>query len=96
MQTAQTIKCSSGFVEITHPFHPLKGKKFKLLRSKVVSGQELFSLQGTSYGTFSIPRSWTDKANSDYYFDANIPSPILNIQKLNELLQLISTLRKKL
>ena len=51
----------SGWTEVTHPFHPLRGRRFPILKTRRVSGIETLILQGTSGGTFCVPREWTDR-----------------------------------
>jgi hypothetical protein len=51
----------SGCTEITHPFHPLKGKSFVILKCRSVAGVETLVLQGSSRGTFAVPKEWTDQ-----------------------------------
>jgi hypothetical protein len=51
----------SGCAEITHPFHPLKGKSFVILKCRSVAGVETLVLQGSSRGTFAVPKEWTDQ-----------------------------------
>ncbi len=53
----------SGCATITHPFHPLKGKTFTILKVRSVGGVETLVLQGTPRGTFAVPRDWTDHAD---------------------------------
>ena len=79
------------WVEITHPFHPFQGKHFKVLKTKKIRGQDVFILQGSLSGTFSIVREWTDK-NSEYIQPT---ASILSIQKLLELIELLDTITSK-
>jgi hypothetical protein len=51
-----------GSVEITHPFHPLRGHHFVVLKIKKVSGIETLSLRHTERGSFAVPREWTNWA----------------------------------
>jgi hypothetical protein len=51
-----------GSVEITHPFHPLRGHQFVVLKIRKVSGIETLSLRHTERGSFAVPREWTDWA----------------------------------
>jgi hypothetical protein len=53
----------SGCAEITHPFHPLHGKSFPILKSRFVAGIETLILQDSSRGTFAVPKEWTDRAD---------------------------------
>lgn len=47
---------------ITHPFHPLRGRRFQFLKSKRQANHQILMLRGTSRGTFGVPLDWTDRA----------------------------------
>jgi len=49
-----------GSVEITHPFHPLRGQKFVVLKLRTISGVPALSVRHPDLGTFAIPQDWTD------------------------------------
>jgi Family of unknown function (DUF5372) len=49
-----------GSVEVTHPFHPLRGQKFAVLKLRTVSGIARLSVRHPELGTFAIPADWTD------------------------------------
>jgi hypothetical protein len=49
-----------GSVEITHPFHPLRGEKFAVLKLRTVSGVATLSVRHPDLGSFAIPEDWTD------------------------------------
>ena len=51
-----------GSAEITHPFHPLRGQRFVVLKIRKISGAETLSLRHTEMGSFAIRRDWTDWA----------------------------------
>ena len=51
-----------GLAEITHPFHPLRGQRFAVLKLRTVSGVELLSLRHPELGSLSVARDWTDWA----------------------------------
>jgi hypothetical protein len=59
--------CSTplGYAEITHPFHPLRGQRFPILKTRRVSGIDTLVLQGTSMGTFAVPYQWTDQGDGE-------------------------------
>jgi hypothetical protein len=46
---------------ITHPFHPRRGERFRVVRTRRYGGQATLILEGEC-GTFSILEEWTDKA----------------------------------
>ena len=49
-----------GSAEITHPFHPFRGERFVVLKVRKVSGVETLSLRQAEFGSFAMPREWTD------------------------------------
>jgi len=51
-----------GWAEVTHPFHPLRGQRFVVLKLRRVSGVETLSLRHADLGSFAMPREWTDWA----------------------------------
>jgi hypothetical protein len=51
-----------GSAEITHPFHPLRGHRFVVLKIKKVSGAEILSLRHAEVGSLAVRREWTDWA----------------------------------
>jgi len=51
-----------GSAEVTHPFHPLRGKKFVVLKLRTVSGVATLSVRHPELGSFAIPEDWTDWA----------------------------------
>jgi hypothetical protein len=61
-QTALDSNCHLGWVEITHPFHPRCGHRFKLLTSKNVSGTDILSLRDEDGSLHRISREWTSLA----------------------------------
>jgi len=54
-----------GSAEVTHPFHPLRGQRFVVLKIRIVSGVETLSLRHAELGSFGMPRDWTDWAPPD-------------------------------
>jgi Family of unknown function (DUF5372) len=51
-----------GSAEVTHPFHPLRGQHFVVLKVRTVSGIETLSLRHAELGSFGMAREWTDWA----------------------------------
>jgi hypothetical protein len=79
----------SGRAEITHPFHPLKGQSFVILKSRSVAGVETLVLQGSSRGTFAVPKDWTDQADPCGYESLDGPLPVFDSRRLLALAQWI-------
>ncbi|MBE3120253.1 MAG: hypothetical protein IMZ50_16055 [Candidatus Atribacteria bacterium] len=77
-----------GWTKITHPFHPLREQRFRILKTRKVAGQDTLILQGTNSGTFAVPREWTDQADPCPYDLREFPAPILSFQCLRELVEI--------
>ena len=88
------LECNSilEWVEITHPFHPLRSQRFTVLKTRNIAGQDYFYLKGGSSGTFCILREWTDQADPDPFSQGKMPPPILSVPHLLELVRLIKPL----
>ncbi len=52
-----------GWAEIRHPFHPLHGQRFAVLKKRRIAGNDTLILRGLDCGTFSVAREWTDWAD---------------------------------
>jgi len=62
VQTAHWLSQTLGWAEITHPFHPLRGRRFIVLKLRKVSGVEILSLRHAEMGSLAVRREWTDWA----------------------------------
>ena len=62
MQTAHGAGESWGWAAITHPFHPRRGQRFRVLQARRYRGEVTLILEGGEGGTFSILQDWTDRA----------------------------------
>ena len=51
----------SGFVAVTHPFHPLRGQRLEVLYVKRRAGGTVFVCAGGVSGQITLPQSWTDR-----------------------------------
>jgi hypothetical protein len=76
------------WVEITHPFHPLRGQRLRILKGWQHAGRSLLILEGTPAGTYSIPTAWTSAAPALSVEAAPLFSPVA----VFELLELLSDL----
>jgi len=61
-RTALLSNRALGSAEVVHPFHPLRGQRFVVLKVRHVSGVETLSVRDAELGSFAIPREWTDWA----------------------------------
>jgi len=84
-----------GWATITHPYHPFKGQRFKVLKRRKVAGEDTIIIQGSCRGTFAVPCDWTDQADPNPYDSLNITDPILSSQCLLALTELIEQIEEK-
>jgi len=56
-----------GWAEIRHPFHPLRGQRFEVLKKRRIAGIDTLILRELARGTFSVAREWTDWADPSPY-----------------------------
>ena len=54
----------SGFVVITHPFHPLRGQRVEVLFSRRRGGQVVLACESAGLGRVTVFESWTDRVAS--------------------------------
>jgi 8-oxo-dGTP pyrophosphatase MutT (NUDIX family) len=50
-----------GFVVVTHPFHPLRGRRLEVLVVKRRGTDVVFVCAGAVGGQVTLPQSWTDR-----------------------------------
>ena len=83
-----------GWAEIRHPFHPLRGQRFPVLKARRVGGTETLLLRDTDRGSFSIAREWTDWGTPSVHADAIAPVCCFDLGMLLELVTLIDQLAR--
>src|SRR5260221_6233488 len=49
----------SGFVFVTHPFHPLNGQRLEILYAKRRGADVVFVCSGGFGGQITLPEAWT-------------------------------------
>jgi hypothetical protein len=92
-RTTQIPKESLGWAEVRHPFHPLKGQRFPVLKTRRVGGAETLILREPVRGSLAVRRDWTDWDETTA--SAGIePSPRkFSFDSLLELVDLVNDLR---
>lgn len=74
-----------GTATILHPYHPLFGQSFPILKIRKADGQHRYSLQSED-DIFSVPESWIiDTGQSVFaesYFDTNTIRSLLKLADL--------------
>jgi hypothetical protein len=53
-----------SFVTVTHPFHPLSGRRLRVLFERKLAGGLAVSCEGGPLGSLMVPLAWTDRAPS--------------------------------
>jgi hypothetical protein len=81
-----------GWAEIRHPFHPLRGQRFPVLKERRVAGVDTLLLGHVERGSFSIAREWTDWGAPFVQDDASITVCRFDLGMLLELIDLVDQL----
>jgi hypothetical protein len=81
-----------GWTEIRHPFHPLRGQRFQVLKARRIAGIDTLLLRELDCGSFSITREWTDWADPSPYDSLDLPPRRLDGDSLFELAALLERL----
>src|SRR5215469_507997 len=84
-RTALEHKSHLGWAEIRHPFHPLRGQRFQVLKARRIAGIDTLLLRELDRGTFSIAREWTDRADLSPYDSLDLPQRRFDADSLFEL-----------
>jgi len=92
VQTAQSPNSHLGWVEIRHPFHPLRGQRFAVLKKRRVAGHETLIVCDPARGTFSVRREWTDRADPSECATAGATAHYFAYEQLLELIDLVNSL----
>ena len=75
-----------GTATILHPYHPLFGQSFPILKIRTFNGQRRYSLQADN-DVFSVPESWiTDTGQNAFSESCFDPDSIKSLLELAELL----------
>jgi uncharacterized protein DUF5372 len=81
-----------GWAEIRHPFHPLRGQRFQVLKTRRIAGVDTLLLRHLELGSFSVAREWTDWADPSPRDSAGLPPQRLDADSLLELVSLLEQL----
>jgi hypothetical protein len=95
MQTALEHSEHLGWAEIRHPFHPLRGQRFPVLKKRRIAGKDTLILRGLDCGTFSVAREWTDWADPSPGDSLRLPLRRLDADSLLALVTLLDSLTQR-
>ncbi|MFL6416597.1 MAG: DUF5372 family protein [Bryobacteraceae bacterium] len=79
-------------MEIRHPFHPLRGQRFEVLKVRRVAGIDTLLVRNLDHASFSIAREWTDWADPSPYDVLGLPPQRFTAELLFELVTLMERL----
>ena len=82
-----------GWTEVRHPFHPLKGQRFPVLKTRRVAGTETLILREPTRGSIAVRREWTDWDAATASAADAMPPRLLAFESLLELAKLVDDLR---
>ena len=91
-RTALSRNRPLGSAEVIHPFHPLRGQRFVVLKVRTVSGVETLSLRHADLGSFALPRDWTDWGPPGFQAQAGEERLLVDAFGLVRLAELIASL----
>jgi hypothetical protein len=82
-----------GWAEVRHPFHPLRGQRFSVLKTRRVGTTETLILRDLTRGSIAVRREWTDWDTATTGSHAVTPAQQLSLESLFELAKLVDDLR---
>jgi hypothetical protein len=91
-QTALEHNSHLGWAEIRHPYHPLRGQQFRVLKRRRIAGVDTLILRECERGSFSVACEWTDWADPSPYAALCLPVRRLDPTSLFELVSLLEQL----
>jgi len=94
-QTTLDRSSNLGWAEIRHPFHPLRGQRFEVLKKRRIAGIDTLILRDCKVGSFSIAREWTDWADPSVHDALCFPPSRLDAKSLFELVTLLEHLARR-
>jgi len=94
MRTALEPSSPLGWAEIRHPFHPLRGQRFEVLKKRRLAGVDTLILRELERGSFSIAREWTDWADPPLSDSPGFSPQRLDAPSLLELVTLLEAITK--
>jgi hypothetical protein len=85
--SARPSNTDSDSIVVTHPFHPLAGRRLRILFERRRASGRLYVCEGVAgANTVTLAEDWTDRGG--------LPAPqVLTYERLAELVKTISALR---
>ena len=70
---------------MVHPFHPFRGQRFAVLKTRCVSGVETLIVRHPERGSCALVREWTDWSEPSAYRALGVADPPLDFEALLQL-----------
>jgi Family of unknown function (DUF5372) len=96
INTAASSDVAQEFVEVTHPFHPLSGRRLSCVGRRYNRYGERVLLQDEKGGLWLLPPQWTDLVVPDPVVALSDGRALLRFVDLMELARLVDRLTKKM
>ena len=90
-RTTQVPNEPLGWAEVRHPYHPLRGQRFPVLKTRRVGETETLILREPTRGSVAVRREWTDW--DAVTAEQATPPRLLALESLIELAKLVDDLR---
>jgi hypothetical protein len=81
--------------EVTHPFHPLRGRRFVLATRKLNWGEDRVMFYGAQGRLRSLPASWTDVDDADVFSQVSAGRSFSRPDDLSALASLIDHIKSR-
>jgi hypothetical protein len=91
VHTAHISNNNFGNLTITHPYHPLNGKSFDILKIKQINGARRYSLH-VDNDILCVPESWTDRCAIQSN-QVELGTAIFDMRHLTELVELLRSIK---
>ena len=95
MRTALERSSHLGWAEVRHPFHPLRGQRFEVLKQRRLAGVDTLIVRVPELGSISIAREWTDWADPSVYDGLICPQRRFDAEPLLQLVTLVELLTRR-
>jgi len=84
-----------GWATITHPFHPLRGQRFEVLKTRCVAGVNTLMLRHSDRGSDTVAQEWTDWGLPDASLEPSQTAHKLAVKALLQLADLLAELSER-
>ena len=82
----------SGWVRVTHPFHPLAGRELEFVKRRRNWRQDRVYVHDDAGMLVSLPAEWTDAVGEDPFVVVAAGRSPLHVERLLELSELVARL----